>query len=230
MLIFVLLTPLALGSEVVSDAGATTTRFSLCHNEHNFTRRHLESFSREKRRVRDPIGVLFRWCVADAACADAFFISQAGTRDEEVAFRYLSTHWLQLERDEVDLMRPFNETVCEHESFDDMLRLLWVLAMRLGIKEMTHIECSANERFVFNVETAQPGCQCLPDRNCIDADQVRAASANWSTSVVSAMVLVALVASVELIYSAERRRALYHRLLLQCQRKCGVPDEMIKDL
>jgi len=194
--------------------GDTPPAFSLCHNEHTFSRRNLHDFVHRKRQTKDVIGQLFQWCSADAACAEAYHISMQQTADDERAFRYISAHWMRLTDGSVDLMRPFNETVCENESFEDLLRTLWVIALRLAVKETVQLECSANERAVFDAETMQLHCICQADRNCVDASEWRASSINWSHGTIIFASLVVAFVAVRMLLMVELRLRLYHRLLL----------------
>jgi hypothetical protein len=205
-------------------------QFSMCHNEHTFSRRDLSLFAHEKRQTKDAVGQLFRWCSANAACAEAYHISGAQTPADERTFRYISAHWLQMSNRDVDLMRPFNETVCENESFDDLLRTLWVIALRLHVKESVRLECGANERAVFDAEAMQLHCVCIADRNCVDASVWRASSLNWSNTTIIVATLMLIVVCAQLLLTAVARRALYHRLLLECRQKCTARAELLKSL
>lgn len=208
----------------------------MCHNEHTFSRRDLRLYAHEKSQTKDAVGQLFRWCSANAACADAYHISSRQTRNDERTFRYISAHWLQLGGGgggadfNVDLMRPFNETVCDNESFDDLLRTLWVIALRLHVKESVRLECGANERAVFDSEAMQLHCVCVADRNCIDASVWRASSLNWSNTTVVIATIMLIIVCFQLLATAVVRRELYHRLLLECRQKCTSRDELLKSL
>ena len=211
-----------------SDGNAT--QFSMCHNEHTFSRRDLHQYMHEKRQTKDVIGKLFEWCSANAACAEAYHISTQRTRNDEKAFRYISSHWLQMADGSVDLMRPFNETVCENESFDDLLRTLWVIALRLHVKESIRIECGANERAVFDSETMQMHCVCIADRNCVDAVELRESSVNWSNTTVTIACVVLIIVAVQMMMTSIGRRRTYYRLLLECKKQCNAQAEFQKNL
>lgn len=215
---------------VLSCSAVDSPQFSICHNEHSFSRRNLHDYINEKRQTKDTIGLLFEWCSESALCADAYYITTAKTQKDEKAFRYIAKHWLQMRQDNVDLMRPFNETVCENESFEELFKTLWVVAMRLHIKETIRIECGANEQVVFDTETMEMHCICISDRNCVDASVWRGSSLNWSntTSIIAGIVVI-IVASQVLVLSISRRRT-YHRLLLECQQKCGAREQFNKQL
>lgn len=216
---------LALGEDVLPQG-----RFSVCHNEHTFSRRDLHLYAHEKRRTKDVVGQLFDWCSGDAACAEAYHISTNRTAVDEKTFRYISAHWLQQASTPVDLMEPFGEKVCESESFDDLLRTLWVLAMRLRVRETVRLECGANERAVFDAEAMQLHCVCAADRNCIDASVWRESSLNWSNTTVILAVVVLIVVVVQIFFTSATRRATYHRLLLECKQKCGGREILLKNL
>lgn len=202
--------------------------FSMCHNEHSFTKRDYNVYVQAKRQTSDVIGQLFQWCSSDADCAEAYHISTAKTARDEKAFRHISKTWLHMTQSTVDLMRPFNATVCENESFDDLLKTLWIVAMRLNVKETIRLECGANERAVFDTETMQMHCVCISDRNCLDASEWRASSANWSNvTILVAVACLFLVLVQQLLLNIQRRRT-FHRLLLQCKKKCGAADEFRK--
>jgi len=207
-----------------------TPQFSMCHNEHTFSRRDLSQYIHEKRQTKDVIGKLFEWCSSNAACADAYHISMQRTKNDEKAFRYISSHWLQMADGSVDLMRPFNETVCENESFDDLLRTLWVIALRLHVKESIRIECGANERAVFDSETMQMHCVCIADRNCVDAVELRESSVNWSNTTVTIACIVLIIVAVQMMMTSIGRRRTYYRLLLECKNKCNAQAEFQKNL
>lgn len=207
-----------------------TTQFSICHNEHTFSRRDLHDYMHEKRQTKDVIGKLFEWCSGNAACAEAYHISTQRTKNDEKAFRYISSHWLQMADGSVDLMRPFNETVCENESFDDLLRTLWVIALRLHVKESIRIECGANERAVFDSETMQMHCVCISDRNCVDAVELRESSVNWSNTTVTIACVVLIIVAIQMMLTSIGRRRTYYRLLLECKNKCNAQAEFQKNL
>lgn len=130
----------------------------------------------------------------------------------------------------LDLMQPFNETVCDRASFDDLLRLLWVIGMRLHVKEHVMLECGPNERATLDIETRQLHCICAPDRKCFDTEEWRESSLNWSNVTVSVACVTLIIASLALIWGAVQRRALHHRLLLECQLKCGSRQAFLKNL
>ena len=215
---------------LVAAADTNTTEFSMCHNEHKFSRRDLHDYMHEKRQTKDPIAQLFDWCSSNAACAEAYHLSGQKTRTDEKAFRYISTHWLQMGDGSVDLMRPFNETVCENESFDDLLKTLWVIALRLHVKETIRLECGANEKAVFDSETMQMHCVCVSDRNCVDAVTLRESSVNWSNTTVSIACVVLIIVAIQMMLTSVARRRTYYRLLLECKRVCTAQAEFQKSL
>lgn len=207
-----------------------SSQFSVCHNEHSFTRRDLHRFAEEKRAHADPVGQLFKWCSSDALCADAYHISMNRTKTDETTFRYIAAHWLHMRNAKLDLMQPFNETVCTTATFDDLLRLLWIIGMRLNVREKVRIECGPNEQATLDIETMQLHCVCAPDRKCFDTEEWRETSLNWSNVTVSIASLTLFIASILLIRNAIERRAVNHRLLLECQDKCGCRVNFLKQL
>ena len=211
-------------------ASAQTPEFSICHNEHQFSRRHLQDFMHIKRQTKDVVGLLFEWCSSSALCADAYHIGTAKTKNDEASFRYIAKHWLQMGDGSVDLLRPFNETVCENETFDELLKTLWIVAMRLHVKETIRLECGANEKVVFDSETQQMHCVCISDRNCLDSSVWRASSLNWSNVTTTIAGVVLIIVACQMFLASMQKRHTYHRLFLECKQKCGGREEFIKNL
>lgn len=215
---------------IIALANAQTPEFSICHNEHQFSRRNLHDFMHAKRQTKDVVGLLFEWCSSSPLCADAYHIGTGKTKKDEASFRYIAKHWLQMGDGSVDLFRPFNETVCENETFDDLLKTLWVVAMRLHVKETIRLECGANEKVVFDSETQQMHCVCIADRNCLDSSVWRASSLNWSNVTTTIAAIVLIVVACQMFLTSMQKRHTYHRLFLECKQKCGARDEFIKNL
>lgn len=215
---------------IVAQVFADVPGFSMCHNEHAFTKRDYHAYAHQKRQTQDVMGQLYEWCSSDSDCAEAYHITTNRSPKDEKAFRYISKTWLHMTDSTVDLMRPFNETVCENASFDDLLKTLWIVAMRLNVKETIRLECGANERAVFDTETMQMHCVCISDRNCLDASEWRASSANWSNVTVSIAIAVLLVVLVQQLLLNISRRRTFHRLLLECKKNCGGKEAFRKEI
>lgn len=213
-----------------ASAESAAPEFSVCHNEHQFSRRNLHDFIHEKRQTKDVVGLLFEWCSSSSLCAEAYHIGTGRTKKDEAAFRYITKHWMQMQDGSVDLLRPFNETVCENETFDDLLRTLWVVAMRLHVKETIRLECGANEKVVFDTETLQMHCVCIADRNCLDSSEWRASALNWSNATTTIAGIVLIIVACQTFLTSLQKRHTYHLLLLECKKKCGAREEFLKNL
>ena len=215
---------------IVAQVCCEVPGFSMCHNEHSFTKRDYHAYAHQKRQTSDVMGQLYQWCSSDEDCAAAYHITTQRSPKEERAFRYISKTWLHMTDSTVDLLRPFNETVCENASFDELLKTLWIVAMRLNVKETIRLECGANERAVFDTETMQMHCVCISDRNCLDASEWRASSANWSNVTISIAVAVLLAVLVQQLLLNIQRRRTFHRLLLECKKNCGGKEAFRKEI
>lgn len=194
-----------------------TQNFSVCHNEHDFSRSDYAEFASRQRSAGNPHSRLFQWCAQDPACASAYHLQGTAAEDEQV-FRYLSSRWLHRQ---VDIMQPLNETVCDSHSFDSLLQATWLLEMRLQSHENARIECGANKRFMFSTETMEGHCVCVEDRNCEEGGNWRENSLNYST--VSTVIVAAVLTIVLLLHmcASYSRLVLYQRLTFHCQQKCG---------
>ena len=153
--------------------------------------------------------LLFRWCLRDEACSDAYHIPDALQENDfaesddalldrtSEIFAYMAERWVDDLRPPATLsgMRDLRRTVerrfsLSGELSDEAVRVHWLLLLRLGALESGQEHCGANQRFIFSAETQEGFHDCLPNRNCDEHGKWRS---RLNVAMVSTIAVTALI-------------------------------------
>jgi len=165
--------------------------------------------------------LLFRWCLKDERCSDAYHIPDAlqetdfASSDDALLertgeiFGYMAERWVDDLRPPASPsgLRDLRHVVKRRFALDDddnaeisedAVRKHWLLLLRVGALENAQEHCAANQRFIFSAETEEGYRDCLPNRNCDESGKWRSwiNVAMLSTTAVTVLIFFYLFISI----------------------------------
>jgi len=165
--------------------------------------------------VRADLDTLFKWCVKDEHCSQAYHITdmlQEADEAPEIAvlekcesvFVFLAERWVHELRPPASLSgmadlraaveRRFHFrhfTTASATEIEQSVRTHWLLLLRLSASENRQVHCGTNERLVISPETMDAFCDCIQNRNCDDGGNWRSHMNLAQVSTIAVLVLFA---------------------------------------